>query len=155
MNPKAALEFKELLFQNCLELLAQRETTLKAEISQLREGIANDSKSSMGDKYETSREMSQQEINRLEQQLMLISQQQFQLKSIALKGEMHQIALGSLVKTNIGHFFISIALGEIKIDKENIFVISPASPIGKLMIGKQKGDTFQMNQKQVEILQIT
>ncbi|MBD3748678.1 MAG: GreA/GreB family elongation factor [Sphingobacteriales bacterium] len=153
MNSAATLAFKELLFQHCVQLLTQKASALKAEIVQLREGIANDSKSSMGDKYETSREMSQQEINRLEQQLGLIGQQQFQLKSIAMKSEMPQIGFGSLVATNIGRFFISIALGEIKIDTENIFVISPASPIGKLMIGKQSGETFKMNQKQVEIIE--
>lgn len=153
MNPSEASEFKELLFKSCLSLLAQKESALKAEIAQLREGIANDSKSSMGDKYETSREMSQQEINRLEQQLGLIEQQQFQLKSISLKIETRQIGLGSLVKTNIGSFFLSVALGEIKIGEENIFVISPASPIGKLMMGKKSGETFKMNQKLIEILQ--
>lgn len=155
MNLSEASEFKELLFQHCVKLLAQKESALKVEITQLREGIANDSKSSMGDKYETSREMSQQEINRLEQQLGLITRQQFQLQSISLKTDFQQITLGSLVKTNIGNFFISIALGEIKLNVESVFVISPASPIGKLMMGKRKGETFSMSQIEVKILQIS
>lgn len=154
MNQSEASEFKELLFKSCIVLLAQKESALKAEIAQLREGIADDSKSSMGDKYETSREMSQQEINRLEQQLGLNAQQQFQLKSISLKIETRQIGLGCLVKTNIGYFFISIALGEVKLRTINVFVISPASPIGKLMMGKKSGETFNMNQKLIKILQI-
>ncbi|MEO5911239.1 MAG: hypothetical protein ABIP95_10150 [Pelobium sp.] len=147
-------DFKEQLFQHCLTLLKKKEEDLKADIANLRDGIANDSKSSMGDKYETSREMSQQEINRLEQQLANNGQQLFQLKALNLNSSAKNIGLGSLVKTNIGDFFISIALGEIKLAQNSLFMISPVSPLGKLLIGKEKGSHFEMNKKEIEILSI-
>lgn len=147
-------DFKEKIVQHCLTLLESKELDLKTDIANLRDGIANDSKSSMGDKYETSREMSQQEINRLEQQLANNGQQLFQLKALNLNSPAKNIALGSLVTTNIGNFFISIALGEIKLAQNSLFMISPVSPLGKLLIGKEIGAHFEMNKKEIEILAI-
>lgn len=147
-------DFKEKIFRYCLTLLEKREMEIKTEIGNLRDGIANDSKSSMGDKYETSREMSQQEINRLEQQLANNGQQLFQLKSLSLSTSTKSVGLGSLVKTNIGNFFISIGLGEIVVEQHPVFLISAVSPLGKLIIGKNEGDQFEMNKKEIKILQL-
>ncbi len=148
------LQFKEKVYQHGLLVLLDKQANLQKEIAALRDGIANDSKSSMGDKYETSREMSQQEINRLEQQFAINQQHFFNLKNLALQNKYHQILLGSLVVTNIGSFFITVSLGEIKIDNQSVFMISPVSPIGKLLIGKKAGDEFEMNKKMINVLAI-
>ncbi len=147
-------DFKENIFLHCLTLLETKEKEIKIEIANLRDGIANDSKSSMGDKYETSREMSQQEINRLEQQLSNNGQQLFQLKALNLNSSNKNIGLGSLVKTNIGIFLISIGLGELIVAQQSIFLISAVSPLGKLMMGKKEGDQFEMNKKEIKILEL-
>ena len=141
------LEFKEKIYLHGLSLLADKQSNLQKDIAALRDGIANDSKSSMGDKYETSREMSQQEINRLEQQFAINQHHLFNLKKLFWQNKSLQILLGSLVLTNIGSFFITVSLGEIKIENQSVFMISPGSPIGKLLIGKKVGDEFEMNKK--------
>ena len=146
--------FKEEVFNVCLSVLNTKEQEFKTEIANLREGIANDSKSSMGDKYETSREMMQQEINRLEQQMAINRQQIFQLKALSSINNTEAIAAGGLVKTNKGTFFIAIGLGEIKLNDESIMVISPASPLGKLLIGKKVGEVLEMNKNKIEIQQL-
>ncbi|OAQ42333.1 hypothetical protein A5893_04275 [Pedobacter psychrophilus] len=148
------LEFKEKVYQYGLSLLLDKQSNLQKEIAALRDGIANDSKSSMGDKYETSREMSQQEINRLEQQFAINQQHLFNLKNLAFQNRSPQILLGSLVVTNIGSFFITVSLGEVKIENQSVFMISPGSPIGKLLIGKNVGDNFEMNKKLINIIAI-
>jgi hypothetical protein len=72
----------------------------------------NDTKSSMGDKYETSREMLQQEINNLQIQLNEHLKSQKILKNI--NPNPHKVvSLGSWVETDKGKFFIAISLGEI------------------------------------------
>nr|MBC7612987.1 3-oxoacyl-ACP synthase [Pseudopedobacter sp.] len=147
-------DFKEKILLHCLNLLEKKEEEIKTEIGNLRDGIANDSKSSMGDKYETSREMSQQEINLLEQQLANNGHQLFQLKSLNLSTSTKSVGLGSLVKTNIGNFFISVGLGEIVVEKQPVFLISAVSPLGKLIIGKNEGDQFAMNNKEIKVLQL-
>lgn len=145
---------REFIIKQVLSSLEQNELDIKTEISNLRDGIANDSKSSMGDKYETSREMSQQEINRLEQQLGANRQQIFNLKAVQQHQTNPKISNGSLVDTNIGLFFISISIGEIKVNDQSVFMISQASPLGQLLIGKKQNDVFEMNKREIKILAI-
>jgi transcription elongation GreA/GreB family factor len=146
--------FRELVIKQVLSSLEQNELNIKVEIANLREGIANDSKSSMGDKYETSREMSQQEINRSEQQLAANRQQIFNLRSVQQYQNAKQVTNGSLVNTNLGLFFISISMGEIKVDGQSVFMISQASPLGQLLMRKKQNDVFEMNKREIKILEI-
>ena len=130
-----------------LEIIHQK---ISEKIQKLEQLIAetrasnNDTKSSMGDKYETSREMLQQEINNLQIQL------NEHLKSLQILKNINPIAhkvvgLGSWVETEKGRFFIAVSLGEITFNQEKIFVISAESPLAKAMNGKKVGETFIVN----------
>jgi hypothetical protein len=154
MTPAQADTFKKELFDQISSELELKANDFKTAVSNLRDGIANDSKSSMGDKYETSREMMQQEINHLEQQISINQQQLFYLKSFNLLAKNEQIVLGSLVQTNIGWFFIAVSFGEIKVLEQAIIVISPISPLGKILIGKKVNDEFEMNERILKILSV-
>ena len=130
-----------------LEIIHQK---ISEKIQKLEQLIAetrasnNDTKSSMGDKYETSREMLQQEINNLQIQLNEHLKSQKILKNI--NPNPHKIVtLGSLVETEKGMFFIAISLGEITFSQEKIFVISAESPLAKAMNGKKTGESFVVN----------
>ena len=130
-----------------LEIIQQKvsEKILKLEqlIAETR-ASNNDTKSSMGDKYETSREMLQQEINNLQTQLNEHLKSQKILKNI--NPNPHKVvSLGSWVETNKGKFFIAISLGEIFFNQEKVFVISTESPLAKAMSGKKVGETFIVN----------
>jgi transcription elongation GreA/GreB family factor len=104
----------------------------------------NETKSSMGDKYETSREMVQQDINNLQIQLNENTRARTSLKLISVNP--HQIiSLGSLVETEKGLFYIAVSLGEIRYNEKKIFVISTESPLGKTLAGKKKGDQISLN----------
>ncbi|MFC0343351.1 GreA/GreB family elongation factor [Epilithonimonas hispanica] len=113
----------------------------------------NDTKSSMGDKYETGREMLQQEINNLQVQLNEVLKQQDFLKTILIKPS-EKAEKGAIVKTEKGLFFISVSLGEINFDNQKIICISPESPLAKAMNGKQKGDVFSLNNMSQKIVDI-
>ena len=130
-----------------LELIKQK---ISEKIQKLEQLIAetrasnNDTKSSMGDKYETSREMLQQEINNLQIQLNEHLKSQQILKNI--NPNPHKIVtLGSLVETEKGKFFIAVSLGELSFNQEKIFVISAESPLAKAMNGKKTGESFVVN----------
>lgn len=130
-----------------LEIIHQK---ISEKIQKLEQLIAetrasnNDTKSSMGDKYETSREMLQQEINNLQIQLNEHLKSQKILKNI--NPNPHKIVtLGSLVETEKGKFFIAVSLGEITFSQEKIFVISAESPLAKAMNGKKTGESFVVN----------
>ncbi len=130
-----------------LEIIHQK---ISEKIQKLEQLIAetrasnNDTKSSMGDKYETSREMLQQEINNLQIQLNEHLKSQQILKNI--NPNPHKIVtLGSLVETEKGKFFIAVSLGELSFSQEKIFVISAESPLAKAMNGKKTGESFVVN----------
>ena len=116
----------------------------------------NDTKSSMGDKYETGREMLQQEINNLQVQLNEVLKQQGFLKTsfdkLRMTKKFDKAEKGAIVKTEKGLFFISVSLGEINFDNQKIICISPESPLAKAMNGKQKGDVFSLNNINQKIL---
>lgn len=135
---------------NKSELLAIIHQKISEKIQKLEQLIAetrasnNDTKSSMGDKYETSREMLQQEINNLQIQLNEHLKSQQILKNI--QPNPHKtVTLGSLVETEKGKFFVAISLGELSFNQEKIFVISAESPLAKAMNGKRVGETFMVN----------
>ena len=139
-----------------LEIIHQK---ISEKIQKLEQLIAetrasnNDTKSSMGDKYETSREMLQQEINNLQIQLNEHLKSQQILKNI--NPNPHKIVtLGSLVETEKGKFFIAISLGEILFNQEKVFVISTESPLAKAMSGKKTGESFVINNLQQTIKNI-
>lgn len=139
-----------------LEILAKK---LSDRVSNLERLIVetrasnNETKSSMGDKYETSREMIQQEINRLQMQLNEAITQRETLTKIPLK--LSVIAeTGALVETTGGLFFISTSAGELQVEDKRIFTVSPVSPFAKSIIGKNAGDVFLLNGSAQQIINI-
>jgi transcription elongation GreA/GreB family factor len=104
----------------------------------------NDTKSSMGDKYETGREMLQQEINNLQRQLNEALHQQAVIQKISSESS-EKVQNGALVKTNKGMFYISASVGEIVFENTKIMTISDEAPLAKAMAGLKTGQTFAIN----------
>lgn len=142
---------KEHLYQLCLRFIEQRIQTAETALAQAREASNDDTKSSAGDKFETSREMMQQDIDRNKRLLMDAEENRKVLETIGHLPASDHIRGGSLVHTNQGIFYISISAGQLQLDGQTVFGISSASPIGKLMLGKVKGDDFTFNGKQYVI----
>ncbi|MGY4386560.1 transcription elongation GreA/GreB family factor [Pedobacter sp. UYP24] len=147
-------KIKETLYQLCLSFIEQRVQTAETALNQAREASNDDTKSSAGDKYETSREMMQQDIDR-NKRLLIDAQDNLRvLKSVDISLQSAKVTHGSLVITNQGSFYISVSAGQLHVDGKPIFAISPASPIGKLLLEKSKGDGFDFNGKKYKIQDI-
>ena len=135
--------------------LSEKIQTFEKLIAETR-ASNNDTKSSMGDKYETGREMLQQEINNLQVQLNEVLKQQDFLKTsfdkLRMTKKFDKAEKGAIVKTEKGLFFISVSLGEVTFENQKIICISPESPLAKAMNGKQKGDVFSLNNINQKIL---
>lgn len=148
-------EFKTMLYQHCMDFILQRINTAETSLQQSQEASNDDTKSSAGDKFETTREMVSQDIGRTKG-LLLDAKQNLQLlislESIPVTGD--TVRNGSLVYTSKGIFYISISAGQMKVDDQIVFAISFASPIGKLMIGKKIGEQFSFNQNDYTIQKI-
>lgn len=131
-------------------LVATVRTRLSDKVANLEKIIAetraanNDTKSSMGDKYETSREMVQQEINNLQRQLNECLEQQNSTAKLSPE-PCTEAKFGALVETGLGFFYVASSVGVIEAQGVKIHTVSPASPIAKAMHGKSKEQTFIMN----------
>lgn len=145
---------KEEVLKYCTTVVDQRIAEVEFAIKDADDALANDTKSSAGDKYETSREMVQQDINRYQKQLTLAQNDLSTLQKIDSLKQNERIGLGSLVQTNMGLYFISISIGLLKIDGESIYAISPVSPLGQILMGKSAGETITFNNKEQELLSV-
>ncbi|MDH6250528.1 transcription elongation GreA/GreB family factor [Chryseobacterium sp. H1D6B] len=113
----------------------------------------NETKSSMGDKYETSREMVQQEINNLQRQLNEALNQQAVIQKIT-SDTSSKVQNGALVKTDKGLFYIAASVGEILVENNKIMTVSAESPLAKAMLGREKDDVFEVNNNPQTIKQV-
>lgn len=135
---------------NKQEILDQINTKIADKIQYFENLIAetrasnNDTKSSMGDKYETGREMLQQQINNLQRQLNETLNQQAVLQKITAEPS-EKVQNGALVKTNKGMFYVSASMGEFILDNQKVMAVSAESPLVKAMFGKKIAETFTVN----------
>lgn len=145
---------KEKLYQQLQQLTDQRVANAQKAMQSAESSKSSQTKSSAGDKFETSRAMMQAEEDRNSVQLA---------NALALKNDLAQVnrfhtsetvVLGSLVATNKGTYFISIGIGKVKIDQTVYFAISLESPIGELLFGKKVGDKVSFRGKDIIIKEI-
>ncbi|MDG2341911.1 MAG: hypothetical protein P8L24_02445 [Cytophagales bacterium] len=127
---------------------------LESELDSIRKEKNNITKSSAGDKFETSRSSMQIEYDKLNNQINILHNQLKLIESIDYSIKKSRVGLGSLVKTDKSFYFICIGLGNYTIDKRTIYVISLASPIGKILNNKKEGDTIIFNNKDEKIKEI-
>ncbi|WP_131538049.1 3-oxoacyl-ACP synthase [Pedobacter nototheniae] len=145
---------KTQLYQLCLIFIEKRIENIEYSLQQARQASNDDTKSSAGDKYETTREMMQQEMDRNSKLLYEAGQQKIALQQIENVDAAKEVKNGSLVFTSEGNFYISISAGELKTDEQTFYAVSQAAPIGKLLIGKKVGEGFKFNSKTYQINQI-
>jgi len=145
---------KSALYQLCLNFIEKRIENIEYSLQQAREASNDDTKSSAGDKYETTREMMQQEMDRNSKLLYEAGQQKIVLQQVQNVEKAKIVKNGHLVLTSEGGFYICISAGELNADGHKIYAVSQASPIGKLLIGKTEGESFIFNTKQYQIKEI-
>ncbi len=151
---KISIELKQSLYQYALELLDKKIEVLHHAMTETNESMQSDTKSSAGDKYETGREMMQIELNNLQSQLKQIEQSKSDLQRIHLSSPISETGFGSLIRTNLGIYFISIGLGQIKYLNQSYYLLSLASPIGKVLKGHKAGDIISFNGKEITLLEV-
>ena len=146
---------KKEIYTKCVKIAQQRVADLSAIIKEAQNAANNETKSSAGDKHETGRAMAQLETEKLTKQLAEALKLEQVLSQINPDTKHQQVGLGSLVTTNNGQFFIAASLGKVTLNDATIFAISNVSPIGKLLIGLKKEDSFSFNGKAYAIYNVS
>jgi transcription elongation GreA/GreB family factor len=148
------IKLKSLILKRLIDAIDEKAAIVKNEIQLAIETRDNETKSNVGDKYETTREMMQLEIEKNMVQLNKYELQKNELLKINPIRKNSKVEFGSLVFTTENTYFISIGLGKIEIDNEAVYCISLNSPIGKIIQDKKAGEKFNFQGKEIFITKI-
>ncbi|WP_428330639.1 3-oxoacyl-ACP synthase [Mucilaginibacter sp.] len=147
-------ELKQELYNQCLDYIQKRMDAAQLAINEAQKASTDDTKSSAGDKYETGREMMQQETDRNMMQLNEANKLKVSLNKINPASVSNKAETGSVVLTDSGNFYIAVSAGILTVNNENYFAISPASPIGLRLMGQKVGFEFGLNNKTYRIIEV-
>lgn len=142
---------KSHIIQHLHIYLDKKIASVTSAIQSAIESRDSDTKSSAGDKHETSRAMMQIELDQNEGQLNKLIKLKNEINQLDLNQDFNLVKSGSLVTTNEGQYFISIGIGKIEVNNQDYFAISLASPIGLLLKNKKPGDKLQFQEREIEI----
>jgi hypothetical protein len=146
---------KTKILQEAFSHFSQKLKDLESHIKTVQDAANQESKSSVGDKYETGRAMAQNEVFMLKTQFEGLRIEVEKLGSLLQSDPKETAGSGSLVKTTQGQFLLGPALGKWKSEHDGIFyLISLDAPLGHALQGKRKGETFEVNQRTDKIKDI-
>lgn len=127
----------------------------KKAMEEAQASANTESKSSMGDKYETGRSMAQLDRDIYARRYDQIIQELDVLNRIGENAPASNNAkLGSLVETTVGWVLLAVSLGVLDVNGQRILVVSVQSPLGKLIVGKTAGESFAFQGKSQKVTAI-
>jgi transcription elongation GreA/GreB family factor len=144
---KLSAEIKKLIHAKCLDLSQGKIDMCNQVLFSINEAKNADTKSSAGDKFETSREMLQAEEDRITATLTNAVLLKKSLSQINPDVPLIKVEKGALVIGSQMNYYISVGLGKIEFNGDKYWAISLTSPIAKEMFGKRKGERFIFNGK--------
>ncbi|HLP50869.1 MAG TPA: hypothetical protein VK154_08290 [Chitinophagales bacterium] len=139
------MKIKPQLHNLCLQYIEQRIATAQLALDMANSSANEETKSSAGDKYETTREMIQQDVDKHSAALAEAVKQKQLLQLINADKPTDKIQPGSLVITDKNSFYISISAGTIMMGDKKYLAVAASSPIGIKMIDRKAGDSFVFN----------
>jgi len=141
------IKFKEKLAQQCIAIIEERIANNLQLMNNAQEAANSESKSSAGDKYETSRAMNQLQKDMYATQLAANKKELAAFLSIKYNVINRSIGIGSIIICGDKAFFIAAGLGKLAVDDFTVFLLSPNAPLAKLLITKKIKDNFLFNKE--------
>jgi transcription elongation GreA/GreB family factor len=136
---------KQKIYNHYLQVIQNKIVQLQIILDDLKESGANETKSTAGDKHETALAMLQIEQANIRGQLKKVQEQLEVLQKINPVIVPANIVTGSLINTNKGYIFLSIAGGKALIEGNSVMAISPQSPLGQQLLKANKGQAITVN----------
>lgn len=153
---------KATVIAHMKSLLDERMQVAWDAMEAAQESANDQGKSSMGDKYETSRSMGQLDRNMHARQYEQARQERLILEKIGegdaparsatARSSAERSSVGSLLETTAGWFFIAVSLGVVKIENETVLAVSSSSPVGASLLGKEPGTFFEFMKKEHRVV---
>ncbi len=145
------LRIKKTLYSECKNYVESKIEQINKALEELQQSANLETKSSMGDKYETGRASIQLEMEKYSHQLNEFAGLKKILFHINADKIYESVQPGCIVYTNNSNYFIAINAGELEVENEKYLTISLASPLGKELYKRISGDKFNFRNKDFEI----
>ena len=145
------LLIKQRLHKECAGYVESKLDVISKAVGELQDAANQETRSSMGDKYETGRAAIQLEMEKYSHQLNEFTELKKILFQINAGKIYDSVQPGCILDTNHGSFFIAINAGEIEIEGKRYLSISLASPLGKEFYKRKAGEKFTFRDKNFEI----
>lgn len=137
-----------------MDYVDARIARFNSTMKELEEALKPESRSCMGDKYETSRAMLHLEFEKLSGQVEQFNGLRRTVSLIDPEGTNNLIGFASVIRTNIANYFIAIPAGEIAVQDEKFFAVGINSPVAISLLGKQAGYEFIVNGRKGKIISV-
>ncbi|WP_116108957.1 3-oxoacyl-ACP synthase [Lewinella sp. IMCC34191] len=145
---------KAQLHEACQADVARRIATVRNILAGIHASRESETKSSVGDKYETGRAMLHREEAQAGHQLQQAMEAQRELDTLEPDRQSDRVRKGSLVVTTRGRYYLAVGLGKVKLDGEVFYCISAGSPIGQELLNRGVGEEIVFNGGSQRILEI-
>jgi transcription elongation GreA/GreB family factor len=154
MQQKDWINYKLRLREKCISLIQSRMNGLQASMSNAQSAANEETKSSAGDKYETSRAMGQLEKDMFARQLSQTASEMAAAMSVDCSSICDSIQPGAIVICSSVKIFIFTGIGKLEFENESLIIISPNAPLAQLLFTKTLGDKIVFNQKEIQLLAV-
>ncbi|MGA7838845.1 MAG: hypothetical protein WB996_12805 [Ignavibacteriaceae bacterium] len=145
------LNTKKELYSACANYVESKIKQITDALNELQQAANQETKSSMGDKYETGRSSIHLEMEKYSGQLNEFTNLKKILFHINSERNYDTAQPGCVVYTNNANYFIAINAGEFEIHGIKYLTISLASPLGKELYKRKSGDKFTFRNKEFKI----
>lgn len=139
------MKLKQKIYHHYRQVIQDKVNMLQKLLNDLKESGANETKSTAGDKHETALAMLQIEQANTRAQLQELLNQQAALAKINPELSADMVLNGSLIKTNRGYLFMSVALGKAVVEDIAVIALSPQSPLGQQLMGLKRSEMVVVN----------
>lgn len=144
-------EIKQKLYNHCINYIETKLNDALNAMEDAQKSANEETKSGMGDKYETTRAMIQIEKEKYEIQASEAMKLKKFIDQIDINKPFTNIQPGCLAETNEGNYFIAFNAGEVIIENIKYITISLASPLGQILSGKKQNDEILFRNKKIRI----
>ena len=151
MTDTEKIKLKKDLKQFACDILLDRIKSSKIAMEEAQLAANEEGKSSVGDKYETSRAMSQIERDIHAKQLESAQRELNIIQQTDVSLFHNHVEQGSIVISGNEKYFFLSGLGPKETPMGKIFFLSITSPLGKLFSGKRAGEKIKFDSREIAI----
>lgn len=148
------MERRKVLFDLCSAYADARIRVATEAMQQAQQAANAEEKSTAGDKYETGRAMAHLEKEKAATQLVEANKLKEVLHKINPEVVTAQAALGSVIITDKGNYYLAISAGKLQVERTEFIALSAASPLGAQLINRTAGDKVTFQGKTMSIISV-